>query len=197
VPSLVRFGLGRLGLPLEAPAVGGVIVCDGDSLTAGFELETGEDYPAVLGVSLGASWTVHNLATIGHSVDQMIAGGSAVDALNPDWVVILGGTNDTASGATAAAVLADLEAYCDDRHAEGASVAICTIPPNGFGVGSVIDTVNTALRNNLATYGERLVDLAADARLQDIDGPNYLGDRLHFSAAGMVIFAELVEAAIT
>jgi lysophospholipase L1-like esterase len=175
---------------------GGVIVADGDSLTAGFEIETEETYPSVLAVSLGPLWTVHNLATIGHSVDQMKAGGGAVDALNPDWVLFLGGTNDTAGGASAAAVIADIEEYCDDRHTAGANVAIFTIPPNGFGVGAVIDTINAELRNNLGAYGERLIDIAADARLQDIDGPNYIGDRLHFSPSGMIILAELALAQI-
>jgi lysophospholipase L1-like esterase len=203
VPAQRRFRFVRA----PAGVLPGLVVCDGDSMTAGFGLSPPEFYPTVLGNSLGGAWSVTNTAVTGRNIQQMIdAAPASVDTQygNPgsNTVVILGGSNPVASGVSAATILSQLAEYTADRRAVGWRVAIGTIPPNGSLSGAqetVRQTVNSTLRSSLATYGDILVDFAADPRLDDaLDTTYYFeGDRLHWTAAGAAVAAELVEAAIT
>jgi lysophospholipase L1-like esterase len=114
-------------------------------------------------------------------------------------VMILGGTNDLASDDSSASVLSSLASYTSARRSVGWTVAIGTILPSGFFNGTQEArrlVVNTAIRDTLSTYGDLLVDFAADSRFDDLDGPNYQ-DRTHPTSAGTTIMAELVLAVIT
>jgi lysophospholipase L1-like esterase len=185
----------------------GLVVCDGDSMTAGFGLQPSEFYPTVLATSLGGAWTVDNTAVTGRNIQQMIdAAPASVDTQygNPgsNTVVILGGSNDVATGTSAATILSRLATYTSARRGVGWRVFVGTIPPNGSLSGAqetARQTVNSTIRSNLATYGDGLVDFAADSRLDDaLDTTYYFeGDRLHWTAAGAAAAAELVEAAVT
>jgi lysophospholipase L1-like esterase len=204
----------RFVAAVEAPAqVPGQIVADGDSMTAGFGLDPSEFYPTVLENSIDAAWDVANTAVTGRNIQQMIdAAPASVDVLyggsgQTNIVVILGGSNDVATGTSSSTILSRLATYVSDRRAVGWSsgtsrVAFGTIPPNGGLSGAqetVRQTVNTALRANAGgIYGDILVDFAADPRLDDaLDTTYYFeGDRLHWTAAGAAVAAELVEAAI-
>jgi lysophospholipase L1-like esterase len=202
-PAQVRL---RFVVAESAQAQPGLVVCDGDSMTAGFGLDPSEFYPTVLGTSLGGAWTVTNTAVTGRNIQQMIdAAPTSVDTQygNPgsNTVVILGGSNDVATGTSAATILSRLETYTAARRAVGWTVFIGTIPPNGSLSGAqetARQTVNSTIRSNLATYGDGLVDFAADPRLDDpLDTTYYFeGDRLHWTAAGAAVAAELVEAAL-
>jgi lysophospholipase L1-like esterase len=182
---------------------GGLVVADGDSMTSGYLLEAGEAWPSVLGVSLGGAWSVTNHAVTGRPVQTMIDNAGTVDsqynAANPEnWVVILGGTNDIATGSSSATLMGKLQTYWSGRRAAGFLVAICTIPPCGQYDGtqeSIRVATNTSIRNSLATYGDALVDFAADSRLDDAFDATYFmaGDRTHPTAAGAAVMAELVE----
>jgi lysophospholipase L1-like esterase len=200
---------------VEAPAaqVPGDIVCDGDSMTAGFGLQPSEFYPTVLANNIDAAWDVTNTAVTGRNIQQMIdAAPASVDVLyggsgQTNIIVILGGSNDVATGTSSSTILSRLATYVSDRRAVGWSsgtsrIAFGTIPPNGGLSGAqetVRQTVNTALRANAGgIYGDILVDFAADPRLDDaLDTTYYFeGDRLHWTAAGAAVAAELVEAAV-
>ena len=83
----------------ESPTV---VVCLGDSITAGKNVEVAQRYPAVLQAQLGAEYEVHNLGL--GSATLLKAGTpnvwSRIDealALEPDVVTIALGTNDTVS----------------------------------------------------------------------------------------------------
>jgi lysophospholipase L1-like esterase len=198
---------------VELTQVPGQIVCDGDSMTAGFGLQPSEFYPTVLANSIDAAWDVANTAVTGRNIQQMIdAAPASVDVLyggsgQTNIVVILGGSNDVATGTSSSTILSRLATYVSDRRAVGWSsgtsrIAFGTIPPNGGLSGAqetVRQTVNTALRANAGgIYGDILVDFAADSRLDDaLDTTYYFeGDRLHWTAAGAAVAAELVEAAV-
>jgi lysophospholipase L1-like esterase len=191
---------------LASPPTGGLLVCVTDSLTAGYELGPGEDYPAQLAVSLGGSWTVVNQGVVGRSSTVMLANIADVTALysaaNPwNGVVALFGTNDIASGASASTVLNNGAAYYAGLKSGGPfAVYSVTIPACGFfdgGMEAIRLSVNTSLRNGAGTYGDYVVDLAADPRFQNtFDTTYYQADRIHFTPTGNGVEAALVKARV-
>ncbi len=186
----------------RADETGGLVVCDGDSITAGYNLSPPEFYPTKLGVSLGSRWTVTNTAVTGRSITEMTTAAPA--SVDPQYhgsnahniVAILGGINDLVNGASSATVIARLSTYCAARRSVGWQIIIGTIMPSGYDVDAQRLPVNTELRTNLSAYADWLADFAADPRFADIDGPYYDGDRLHPSALGTDVLAELVRAQV-
>lgn len=110
------------------------LACVGDSITCGFGLRSGCDYPAVLGRLLGDDWEVANCGASGavfsrdrpNSYDPM-----RVADVNPDKIVVMLGTNDAL-----AEVRLDLGDVCSDfrelvRHltAGGCRGVLVVLPP--------------------------------------------------------------------
>jgi lysophospholipase L1-like esterase len=193
----------RVGLSPDDAPIGGILVYVGDSMTAGFGLSSPEFYPTLVAGILGNNWTVHNTAVTGRNVQQMIdAAATEVEPLLNDaepfnGVPILGATNDIASGESVATVQTRLQTYAADR-LEGDVVPVrfaCTIPACGLYDATQETrrlTVNDHMRANLNLYGDRLVDFAADPRLQDVfDTDFFQEDRIHPSAGGTAVMAEL------
>lgn len=188
-------------------ALGGLVVCDGDSLTYGEKTATpwSQSYPAQLAGQINAS--VINLGIPGMRIDQLASVAAwRVDGLlsqvpGRNVLVVLGGTNDLAQAATAATVESRLQSYCAARKAAGWTVAVQTImpaggtTPAGFEVQRAI--VNPWLRANWPSFADVLVDLAAEPRLQTTTNTTYFySDGVHLSATGYGVIAELVRSAL-
>jgi lysophospholipase L1-like esterase len=178
-------------------------VFEGDSLTAGNGLTLQQTWPLLIGAknavdkTNGAKWA--NLAASGETIVTILTETATVDALynatyGENWAVLLAGTNDIGGADDAATIYANLGTWVSGRKAAGFKVAILTLPPVTEAVKT--NAVNTLIRAGLAG-ADRLVDVAADVRLQDpADGVNYQADHIHWSAAGAVIVADLVRAVL-
>lgn len=105
-----------------------VLVCDGDSITAGAFVTT--PYPSSL--NLQGSWEVHNVAVSGENLATMLANApTVVDTLfRPgveNVVTILAGINDLDQGTLPADLIKLLWEYCAGRRAVGFKVVVFSL----------------------------------------------------------------------
>ncbi len=120
---------------MSSPAVP-LIVCFGDSLTAGYQSPTPDwpqiretPYGAFLQERLGASVTVAVSGVCGELTGEMVERfGCDVLARKPACVVILGGTNDLGRQAAPSDILQHLAAMYDLALAEGVRPVAVTVP---------------------------------------------------------------------
>jgi hypothetical protein len=106
-----------------------ILVCDGDSITAGFGVTT--PFTASLGLQ-GDTWQVHNVAISGENLATMLANApTTVDPLfSPgveNVVHILAGLNDLDQGTLPSNLITLLWEYCDGRRAVGFKVIVATL----------------------------------------------------------------------
>lgn len=118
-----------------------------------------------------------------------------------DWLFNWEGTNsldlDGLSAAAAFAELVTLSGYCSSA---GINLMIGTvIARDGAGdaadLMTRIDAYNVLVRNNAATYGYRVCDLAANAAFDsraDASSGNYGADKIHLVQAGQDIAAGII-----
>ncbi|MBK8477712.1 MAG: arylesterase [Opitutaceae bacterium] len=117
-------------LPPEA-----VIVAFGDSLTAGFGAEAGQDYPAVLAKLSG--WQVVNAGVPG----ELSATGRArlpgvLEEHRPALVILCHGGNDILTDAAAETIAANVEAMIQLCRAAGADVLLVAVPQKGISLSA-------------------------------------------------------------
>jgi acyl-CoA thioesterase-1 len=97
---IVSLGLILLAAPLLA-ANRPVLVCFGDSITAGYGLETGQSFPDALQRDLdarGFHYKVNNQGTSGATTKDAIAGLRSILLLHPTVVIVEFGGNDGLRG---------------------------------------------------------------------------------------------------
>lgn len=179
---------------------------DGDSLTDG-TYGGGTSYPAKV-VAAITTGTGTSVAIGSQTLADMQSTATDVDGLYPDHrlqraiVVAWGGTNDLFFGASAATTITRLEAYCNARRAVGWKVAVLTIlprsdtgTPGSFNADRA--TVNASIQANWSTYADYIVDVSADARLDDETDTTYFHtDLVHLNDAGRQVVADLTVAEI-
>lgn len=150
-----------------------ILVCDGDSITEGFE---GTPYTSLL--PFPTNWTIINNGIGGATLSDMRADAPTnvdvhYDPAVQNIVIIWGGTNDfAATGSTVAEVYAILQGYCADRHAVGWKVIVTTMlsrtSTNPVG-GETLDTdknaYNALIRANWPSFADGISDVAANANL--------------------------------
>jgi acyl-CoA thioesterase-1 len=170
-----------------------VIVCFGDSLTAGFGLDSGQSYPSLLQRELdrrGYKYRVENLGVSGDTTQDGLARVSNALALKPAIAVIELGANDGLRGQPVAGIERNLgqiiEAFqkADEFQAAKVNVLLAgiTLPPN-YGPDYIARFA--AIYPKLAAkYKVRLLDfllagVAGNPRLMQQDGlhPNAEGTR--------------------
>jgi acyl-CoA thioesterase-1 len=97
---IVSFGLLLLAVPLPA-AERPVLVCFGDSITAGYGVKTGQAYPDFLQRKLddqGYRYKVINQGTSGATTKDAVADLRSILMLHPDVVIVEFGGNDGLRG---------------------------------------------------------------------------------------------------
>ena len=171
-----------------------VIVCFGDSLTAGFGLDSSQSYPSLLQRELdrrGYKYRVENLGASGDTTQDGLARVSDALTLKPAIVVIELGANDGLRGQPVSGIERNLgqviEAFQQGAAFQKAKVRVLlagiTLPPN-YGL-DYIHRFAAVYPQLAAKYKVRLLDfllagVAGNPRLMQQDGlhPNAEGTRI-------------------
>jgi acyl-CoA thioesterase I len=164
-----------------------VIVCFGDSLTAGFGLDSGQSYPSLLQRELDRrsyKYRVENLGVSGDTTQDGLARVSNALALKPAIAVIELGANDGLRGQPVAGIQGILGQIVEGFQAAKVNVLLAgiTLPPN-YGP-DYIARFAAIYPKVAAKYKVRLLDfllagVAGNPRLMQQDGlhPNAEGTR--------------------
>ena len=164
-----------------------VIVCFGDSLTAGFGLDSGQSYPSLLQREIdrrGYKYRVENLGVSGDTTQDGLARVSNALALKPAIAVIELGANDGLRGQPVAGIQGSLGQIVEAFQAAKVNVLLAgiTLPPN-YGP-DYIARFAAIYPKVAAKYKVRLLDfllagVAGNPRLMQQDGlhPNAEGTR--------------------
>lgn len=178
-----------------------VVICDGDSLTAGDGLTFVQSYPYQLADTLGRdNYDVYNLGVGGQTVVDMLADQSTqvlphYGVWSNHTVVIWGGTNDLSSGATAAATFAVLQSYVTALLAAGFRVKVLTMVKRG--TGGALETKRVDYNALINASGWDVIDVGARAEFSDVTNTTYYqADQTHLTTAGYAIVAGLVSDAL-
>lgn len=107
------------------PRATGPWVAFGDSLTAGYGANEGQDYPAVLGRRLGV--TIANFGVSGETTEEALKRLEAVAQQQPRVVLLCLGGNDALNKLPMSRTLANLGAIIDRLHGEGSFVVLIGI----------------------------------------------------------------------
>jgi lysophospholipase L1-like esterase len=188
-----------------------LVICDGDSLTAGTGSTAGQTYPVQLIAALGSGYEAINDGTGGHTVVQMLASVAPLDeyiaVTRPrTYYVGWGGGNDIyTSGTDAGALFANYVALLRGRRVSGAKVVACTQLPR-----SIVSTpsyyerqrlaFNAMVRSQWRTFADALADMGANTTIglagSEMNTTYFDPDRVHMTNAGYAIVAGLVQTAI-
>jgi len=171
-----------------APDDRSVIVAFGDSLSAGFGVDSGQSYPDFLQKDLNARGLRYRVVNAGISGDTSSDGLERVDqviALKPAIVIVELGANDGLRGIPVATTRANLEQIVITLQKAGARVVLAgmTLPPN-YGPDYIRSFERIypelAARYKAALIPFLLQGVGGDSRYMQRDAlhPNVEGNRL-------------------
>lgn len=183
-----------------------VVAWCGDSITAGNHVGAGEDYPSLVVAALPAiAANDHNVAepssvindSQGTTADGYYDGTKQVNLCCVMW-----GINDLAGGATAAAMVASLKAWCLNRRSTGWTVAVLTLLPcNSFtNANSLREAANALIRADASFY-DLLIDLGDTGttmgNVSALSDASKYSDGVHPTYAGNQLLEPAITAALT
>jgi acyl-CoA thioesterase-1 len=182
----------KLWLLMAAAALHGadtrpVIVCFGDSLTAGFGLDTGQSYPDLLQKELdrhGYKYRVENLGVSGDTTQDGLARVSLALDLKPRIVVLELGANDGLRGQPVSGIERNLGQIIEAFQTAKVSILLAgiTLPPN-YGPEYIHRFAavypDLAAKYKVRLLGFLLAGVGGNPRLMQPDGlhPNAEGTR--------------------
>jgi len=174
------------------------IVCVGDSITLG--LADPNNWPTHLKSGLGGDWQVINQGVGGDNTTEMLARIDKAVALNPHFVIIMGGTNDLAKGdVLLATIQANIREMCTQVESNGAVPVLCTVPPDNFSLEQR-DILNGWIAEFAASNGYDLIDFYTV--IDDPSNPGHsnpllvMSDGLHPNAAGYSAMGNAIDLGI-
>lgn len=178
---LLLSGCGQPALPLLEKS--DVIVAFGDSLTAGYGVKKGQDYPAVLSQLSG--YKVVNVGVSGETSSQGLERIEAIlDLHQPKLVILMEGGNDVLQKVPVVKIENNLNRMIDLIEARGASVLLIGMPEKRlFG-----DTLE--LYYDIAE--SRQIPLEDDMVASLLARPSMKSDYVHFNAKGYAALAEAI-----
>jgi lysophospholipase L1-like esterase len=177
----------RLPEPANLPPTAtGPWIAFGDSLTAGYGASEGNDYPTVLGRSLGVP--VVNLGASGDTTEDGLKRLDAAAQRSPRVVLLCLGGNDALNRVPRERTFANLAAMIDRFHAVGSFVVL-------IGIRS------TSLRDKNEKFFARLAREKRTLYVPDfLQGlafkPVFMSDAIHPNDEGYRRFAERLEKAL-
>jgi acyl-CoA thioesterase I len=182
----------KLWLLMAAAALHGadtraVIVCFGDSLTAGFGLDSGQSYPDLLQKELdrhGYKYRVENLGVSGDTTQDGLARVSLALDLKPRIVVLELGANDGLRGQPVSGIERNLGQIIEAFQTAKVSILLAgiTLPPN-YGPEYIHRFAaiypELAAKYKVRLLGFLLAGVGGNPRLMQPDGlhPNAEGTR--------------------
>jgi acyl-CoA thioesterase-1 len=173
--------------PTAAADTRRAIVCFGDSITAGFGLDSGQSFPDLLQQDLdrrGLAYRIVNLGVSGDTTQDGLARVFMALTENPSVVVLELGGNDGLRGIPLSITQANLARMIEQFQGAGARVLLAgmSLPPN-YGP-AYIPKFEALYRNLAATYKVTLIPfllegVGAHDELMQRDGihPNATGAR--------------------
>lgn len=189
------------------------ILCIGDSITQGAVLNThvgpedsyryrlwyslrgaGKSVEMVGPFSQGGAYTAWDNKHAGVPGTKMpameLAAPAWISTYSPDWVIIMGGTNDTNDTITAAGMIARLESLIDTViGALGTTnVIVCTIPERA-GRKALIDGYNALMPAACAGKSVHFVDASST-----LTASGFTSDLIHPTSLGYLIQANAIAA---
>jgi len=185
------------------------IVCDGNSLTVGYNAQT--PYTTVLQSAYDTAGYAANVINTGISgqTTQEMTGLLATSNLRraasqypADKRIVVGWEirNDIALNAiTATQAVDNMQSYCVAARALGYDkIIVCNTIADGSGNANFTPAARAAVNSELAarysTFADYLVDLYADPRLQDPnDTTYYAADKLHLVSTGYAVVESLIK----
>ena len=199
--ALNRFQIGDLA---SLPGSRRLII-DGDSRCVALGSTEAPWPPQLLSASTITRWRPGNVAVPSQTVESMNSDfASQIAPHCPGAVAVLfGGVNDGVAGASAATIYDRLKTWWAAARAAGAKVVACTeIDAQNAGADAVswhstlYPALNVLIKSDPSLY-DALVDLGADARLQDATNLTYFtSDQIHPTTAGYGVIAALVRPVI-
>lgn len=189
-----RSFLSSLAAPLgAAPDPRPVIVCFGDSLTAGYGLPAGQSYPDYLQKALDASGRRYRVVNQGISGDTTSGGADRISlalAQKPRIVVLALGANDGLRGLPLQTTRANLDTMLQAFQKGGAKVLLAGITlPRNYGADYIkrFDAIfpELAKKYRVPLLPFLLEGVALNSKLMQ-------GDGMHPTAEGCRRVAELV-----
>lgn len=194
------------GIAIAAPDY---IITEGDSMTAGYGLSAGQDWPTLMNIP---GVTAVNLSRSGARVDDCTPGTRistpmTTDGSNDQVAVLWIGYNDVKVPRTAADIYTDITTWHTTIMTARplAKTVIATVVDGGsFGSKAagmtakrvILGELNTLIRANAAGF-DAVVDINAHAVAADWEDTTYRdADGTHFNLAGTEIISDLFQAAI-
>lgn len=145
------------------------IACSGNSITEGVESGVAVPYPALLQTRLGSEFRVTNEGHSGNTTQQLLVRLPNIVIEEDETttvLIIMEGTNDIAvHGLTGAQAAANLATYVAAARQTWDHVWVCTTTLRAE-IQAQIDDYNAIIRADLSTYGDVLIDMAANEALQ-------------------------------
>jgi lysophospholipase L1-like esterase len=164
-----------------------VVICFGDSITAGKKKNTSVAYPTYLQPMLDSTVTVVNAGKGGEATYGGVARIEDVLAKHkPKYVVIMEGANDVVQGLSASATSYNLQGMAEKVKEAGAVPIMSTITPNS-NASYAPENYNPSIINAAAAVGATLVDTYGNV-VADWDSLNT--DGLHPNSEGARRIAE-------
>jgi len=186
IVALLWFFGGRYEYRNLPPTADGPWVAFGDSLTEGYGASPGNDYPTLLGKSLGA--TIRNLGKTGETSEDGLKRVEEVAALKPRVVLLCFGGNDALLGKSVSQTTANVAQIIDRLHAEGSFVVLI-----GIRSASLRDR-NESHFKKLAR--EKEVFYVPDMLKGLAFRPIYMSDAIHPNDVGYARIAERLRKAL-
>jgi lysophospholipase L1-like esterase len=166
----------------------------GDSLTSGYNTP-GPAWPTILD-SKDPYLTLYNNAGVpGDTTADMVARlNRDVWVYKPNYVLVLGGTNDLGDGISQATTIANLRYVITQAKSHGVVPILINVPPDSYAsMSSKIDALNAAIVHLANSYRLVVVDIhtplsASNGAIQ----ARYTSDGLHFSSLGAQVVANAI-----
>jgi len=176
---------------LHASAADKTLVCFGDSITAGYGLDTSQSYPAVLEPLLskhGFHYRVVNQGVSGNTTKDAVARVNSIVALHPDVVVVEFGGNDGLRGLPLDATRRNLDSVLTTLQAAKIRILLVgiTLPPN-YGA-DYIQSFNAVYRDAASKHHVPLMPMLYDG-IYTVPG-TIQEDGIHPTAKGSELIAE-------
>lgn len=182
---------------------GALIVCDGNSLTAGYlASDNAHKYPSQLQLAIPGAEVI-NLGVNSDTTTGMIARGSVTDSYFTSGGILIAWEfiNETSIHPAYSPLSYDkFVEYCLDRKAAGWRVVVMTcqaIVKNFAGDTSedymnFLREFNQQLRNNYLDFADDLIDLAAQPSLSIMNDIFFNADQIHNNDNGYLLISQIV-----